>query len=409
MGMKLIGFLILLGATVSAVVMNSQNSNEKISTKTQSAPVEKITEKSAKIESIEAKEPVEEVGSDTIAFEEVNAAEVSESNEPVEESASAAPVIEAEVPAPKITASKKKIPTKAKQAKSAEKVEAPKDTKEAEAKTADAVDTKKEDEVSTQNAAVQLTGNLANMVGSGNGNKFSGSIEAGINTDLKPVSDDTKVSSSSVYIRPRYQINSTYAVQGTIWVDKGLSQGYEDTLRDTRVALVHSPLKLSETVMISPNITSTLPTSEMSKRNQELIMGLEFNPNVIYQPNNLLTVFYTPRARKNFHEYTTSRTDVVNTDYSFTQIAGLSYSLSDRWSVTPILIYSQSWSYEGTQRDPSYMTILEMRYQATAKVYGTFGTLTGGSLYEAERGPDQFINLYDENTTSVYANVGILF
>ena len=161
--------------------------------------------------------------------------------------------------------------------------------------------------------------------------------------------------------------------------------------------------------MISPNITSTLPTSEMSKRNQELIMGLEFNPNVIYQPNNLLTVFYTPRARKNFHEYTTSRTDVVNTDYSFTQIAGLSYSLADRWSITPILIYSQSWSYEGTQRDPSYMTILEMRYQATAKVYGTFGTLTGGSLYEAERGPDQFINLYDENTTSVYANVGILF
>lgn len=409
MGMKLIGFLILLGATVSAVVMNSQNSNEKISSKTQSAPVEKITENSTNIESIEAKEPIEEVVSDTIAFEEVNAAEVSESNEPVAESASAAPVIEAEAPAPKITASKKKIPTKVKQAKSAEKVKAPKDTNEAEAKTADTANTKKEDEVSTQNAAVQLTGNLANMVGAGNGNKFSGSIEAGLNTDLKPVSDDTKVSSSSVYIRPRYQINSTYAVQGTIWVDKGLSQGYEDTLRDTRVALVHSPLKLSETVMISPNITSTLPTSEMSKRNQELIMGLEFNPNVIYQPNNLLTVFYTPRARKNFHEYTTSRTDVVNTDYSFTQIAGISYSLSDRWSVTPILIYSQSWSYEGTQRDPSYMTILEMRYQATAKVYGTFGTLTGGSLYEAERGPDQFINLYDENTTSVYANVGILF
>ncbi len=400
MGMKLIGFLILLGATVSAVVMNSQNSNEKISNKTQSAPVEKISEES---------NTTEEAISDTIAFEEVNAAEVSDSIEAEAESASVAPIIEVKAPAPKITASKKKIPTKAKQAKSVEKIEAPKDTKAAEVKTADAADTKKEDEVSTQNAAVQLTGNLANMVGAGNGNKFSGSIEAGINTDLKPVSDETKVSSSSVYIRPRYQINSTYAVQGTIWVDKGLSQGYEDTLRDTRVALVHSPLKLSETVMISPNITSTLPTSEMSKRNQELIMGLEFNPNVIYQPSNLLTVFYTPRARKNFHEYTTSRTDVVNTDYSFTQIAGLSYSLSDRWSVTPILIYSQSWSYEGTQRDPSYMTILEMRYQATAKVYGTFGTLTGGSLYEAERGPDQFINLYDENTTSVYANVGILF
>ena len=113
--------------------------------------------------------------------------------------------------------------------------------------------------------------------------------------------------------------------------------------------------------------------------------------------------------RVNLHEYTTTETDRVNTQYQFTQLLGVSYSLSNKWTVTPILLFTDRWSYEGTQIDPTYLTILEMRYQLDRKKYISFGTLTGGSLYDAQVGPDQNIEIFDENSTSIYANIGILF
>lgn len=282
-------------------------------------------------------------------------------------------------------------------------------SKKAEAKKTDVAKTEATDEVSTQQAATnQLNGNLQNLMGGNTRSRFRGSVEFGLNTDLKTFDDPTKTSGSSLFLRPRYAINSKYTALMNLWFDKGLSQGFEERLNDIRVGAFRNPLKYGKLLVI-PNVIATIPASENSKRNQDMIVGLEFNPNLVYLQNDLLNFFFTPRIRRNFHQFTTSRSDQVNVEYSFMGIGGFSYNVTDRFSFQPAVIYIQNRTYTGTNRDPSYLTILEGRYQIDSKSYALFGTTTGGSIYSTEMGPDQNIELFDENTSSIYANYGFLF
>ncbi|MAZ47059.1 MAG: hypothetical protein CME65_00760 [Halobacteriovoraceae bacterium] len=427
MRITLIGFVLLLGSTVAAVWMKSKNSNEDIAAKSakqvpvQNPTVKDSTNHSTDKNSISEVSKIEETpekkelktsnkkAPKKSAIDNVAAAilpSAQASDEPVEKTQSKTSEKKQEimpddskatVVAPKKL--EKKNTDKPSEKASDEEVVA----------AGDEVDKEISDEVSTSDAAPQLTGNLANLTGGGKGKKLTGNVEFGASTDLKPFTDQTKASLSSLFIRPRYQLTRNYALQGTLWFDKGLTGGQENLVRDTRVGIAKTPTKLLKGLLLAPNITATLPTSEFSRRNQRLNAGIEFNPTLIYQPNSLTTVFYTPRMRVNLHEYTTTETDRVNTQYQFTQLLGVSYSLSNKWTVTPILLFTDRWSYEGTQIDPTYLTILEMRYQLDRKKYISFGTLTGGSLYDAQVGPDQNIEIFDENSTSIYANIGILF
>lgn len=446
MRITLIGFVLLLGSTVTAVWMESQNSKQNNSN-------QKISRSAVSKKTNDLETDANKVQSNKVSQAE-NSAEVASNNtpEPIAPETSALVVtddskeIVSEPKSAKVEENKKKkakkkkssalekvvstiLPSAAasdqvasndsnKQAnletnKEEKKSSISKDNKIAsnEAPESNPEETSEEmtDEVSTQDAAPQLTGNLANLAGGGGRKKLTGNVEFGASTDLKPFTDQTKASLSSVFIRPRYQLTRNYAVQGTIWFDKGLTGGQENLVRDTRVGIAKTPTKLGKGLLLAPNITATLPTSEFSRRNLRLNAGLEFNPTIIYQPNSLTTVFYTPRMRANFHEFTTTETDRVNTQYQFTQLAGVSYSLSNKWTITPIILFTERWSYEGTQIDPTYLTILEMRYQIDRQKYVSFGTLTGGALYDAEVGPDQTIEVFEENSTNIYANVGILF
>lgn len=253
----------------------------------------------------------------------------------------------------------------------------------------------------------KLSGNLQNMVGNGK-NRLSGSAELGFSTDFKGWDDERKTSGSQVFLRPRFRINNQYTALLNASFEKGMSQGYQERLGDIRVGVVKRPAIYGKLLVI-PNMIATLPTSEMSKRNQDLIMGLEINPNMVYQQSSLLSFFFTPRLRKNFHEYTTTRDDKVNTEYSLTAIGGFLYALTDRFSLQPALIYVQNRSYQGTDRDPNYLVALEGRYQINKNSYALLGTTNGGSIYGAEQGPDSQIEIFDKNTSSFYANYGILF
>lgn len=427
MRLTLIGFVLLLGSTVTAVWVKSKNSNEEVAAK--SAKQTSVQNSTIEVSKIEASKSEVSKIEDKSEVSEIKEHDAPKKNAPkksaIENIASAMlPSAQAsEEPAEKVQPKPSEISeevesegpkTTAVAPKSQEKKNSDNDTKKASggevvAAIGEEADQEVSDEVSTSDSAPQLTGNLANLTGGGNGKKLTGNVEFGASTDLKPFTDQTKASLSSLFIRPRYQLTRNYALQGTLWFDKGLTGGQENLIRDTRVGIAKTPTKLAKGLLLAPNITATLPTSEFSRRNQRLNAGIEFNPTLIYQPNSLTTVFYTPRMRVNLHEYTTTETDRVNTQYQFTQLLGVSYSLSNKWTVTPILLFTDRWSYEGTQIDPTYLTILEMRYQIDRKRYVSFGTLTGGSLYDAQVGPDQNIEIFDENSTSIYANIGILF
>lgn len=396
--MKLTLFASVLAAVGVTAFMATKDSGTKKLTKEKKTQV--TVERTSVPETTLVNEPVEPVviKKNLIAN---NISETAAQSEPAPQ------IVTPSKPITKNSITRNKV--KAKPKAKTPKVSIPKANKKAaQAKTAVATDSVSTQQAAADNGAAQLNGNLQNLMGGNTRSRFRGTVEFGLNTDLKSFDDPSKATGTSLFFRPRYQLNSKYTALLNAWVDKGISQGFEDRLNDLRVGVFRNPLKYGKLLVI-PNVIATLPTSEESKRNQDMIMGLEFNPNLVYLQNDLLNFFFTPRIRRNFHEFTTSRTNQVNVEYTFMGIAGFSYNFTDRFSFQPALIYIQNRTYEGTDRDPSYLTALEGRYQIDRKTYALIGTMTGGGIFATERGPDQNIELFNENTTSIYANYGFLF
>lgn len=269
---------------------------------------------------------------------------------------------------------------------------------------------KEVDQVSTKQAALtQSSINLSETDAAKKTSKFSQILDVSMNTDAKQTTDGEKGYNTQIWYFLNYQINDEYKAR--LWVDitKDLADSYEEKLQNTKITFSKRAYEFGKSIKYTPSITTVLPTSEKSKRNEEMILGLELNSSFSYAVNDKFRLSYNPRVGKNFHEYKTSRTNANNTEYKFIQFAGMSYSLSDKLSTSATLIYSNTWSYEGTRRDPSYVSILTLGYSVTNALSASVGTIQGGSLLERENGADKEIELYDENETTLFGNLSLSF
>lgn len=239
--------------------------------------------------------------------------------------------------------------------------------------------------------------------------KFTNILDVSFNTDTKETTDGDKGYDTQLWYFLYYKMNSEYTARLWAIVNKDLADSYEEKIGDTRITFSKKSLELSDRLKLSPSITTVLPTSEKSKRNEELNFGLEFNASLSYRLTNDLSISYLPRVVKNFHEYKTSRTNGVNTEYKIVQFYAASYAISEKWSFDPTLIYSTTWSYSGRRRNPSYTSILEIGYSVNDTVSLAMGTIQGGSVFDRENGPNEQIELYDENESTIYGNFALRF
>jgi len=274
-----------------------------------------------------------------------------------------------------------------------------------------------EDKVKTSQASSQGTNqattegqsqlNLADNAAFASKSPFSAMLDSSFSTDSKTFGDD-KAYGNQTSLFLNYRLNSQYTARLFLAVSKELSDGYETVQGDTRIRIAKRGFKAGEVTLL-PSASIVLPTSERSKRNEEKIGGVELNLGGLYQISNAFSLFYLPRFTKNFHEFETSRTDVINVDYSIMQILSLGYQYNDKWSLTPTLLYSNSWAYSGTERDPTFLSIIELGYFYSRSVQLAAGTSTGGSLVNLENAPDQNLEIYDNDTASFYGRFTLMF
>lgn len=267
---------------------------------------------------------------------------------------------------------------------------------------------KKTDTVSTGQASAQSQLNLADNAAFASKSPFSGMYDQTFSTDTQQFGED-KSSGTNVLLFLNYRINNQYTARLFAQVNKQLSDGYEDQIGDTRIRIAKRPISVSKKMRLLPSASVVLPTSEQSKRNEDMITGVELNLGMTYQLSDTLGVFYLPRLTKNFHEFETSRTGQLNVDYSILQILSLNYFISDKWMITPTMLYVNDVAYGGTQRDPRYMSILELGYLYSGSLQLAAGVLTGGAIFDPEMGPSQNIDIYDSNTSSLYGKFTLLF
>ena len=270
-----------------------------------------------------------------------------------------------------------------------------------------------EDKVKTSQASSQPSSqgqsqlNLADNAAFTSKSPFSAMLDSSFSTDSKTFGDD-KAYGNQTSLFLNYRINGQYTARLFLAVSKELSDGYETVQGDTRIRIAKRGFKAGEVTLL-PSASIVLPTSERSKRNEEKIGGVELNLGGLYQISNAFSLFYLPRFTKNFHDFETSRTDVINVDYSIMQILSLGYQYNDKWSLTPTLLYSNSWAYGGTERDPSFMSILELGYFYSRSLQLAAGTSTGGTIVNLENAQDKNLQLYDNNTASFYGRFTLMF
>ena len=239
--------------------------------------------------------------------------------------------------------------------------------------------------------------------------KWSHTLDITFNTDSKQVADTSKTYDMGVWYFLNYAVSDEYNARLWVIINKDLAKSYEESLGDTRLTISKKGTELRENLSFHPSTTLVLPTSEKSKRNQELNFGVEVNPALSYQLSEKLALSYLPRFAKNFHEYTTTRDNNTNTEYKIVQFYSANYSVIDKWNLAGTLIYSNSWSYEGTRRDPQYQFISEVAYQASSTLSMALGVVQGGSVFDREQGPDETVKIYDINESSYYVNVAYKF
>lgn len=239
--------------------------------------------------------------------------------------------------------------------------------------------------------------------------KWSNTLSISFNTDTKTTDDGTK-SYETLYTNSlTYKVNEDLKLTGIVKVNKEVSNGFEEELADTKISMSKAAVDIPGDMKYAASLATILPTSESSKRNQELNFALEVN-NILVKPLSDKTSFtYVNRITKNFHEYEVSRTNRANTELKLSQFFILGYAITDKTSISSTLIHGYSWSYSGKRRNPTYLTNIEIGHSVNENLSVAIGTLQGGSIFDRENGPDETISFYDENATSLYAEAALKF
>jgi hypothetical protein len=254
-----------------------------------------------------------------------------------------------------------------------------------------------------------FNGQLMGGIGAGKPkNDFTGQVLLGFSTDMRRFEDKDKAASTLAQITLRYQGDAKNRFTLMTGGEKGLTQGREERLQNARFSYTRVGAGKWGKLIYNQTFTGVYPLNKDAKVRDEMLGAFEISPTFIY-PADKLTLVYIPRVTRNFHKFETSRANTVNTEYSFMQIFVMSYQLSDKWSLSPTLLYIDSWSYQGTQRDDGYLSLLEANYQWDRTTTLVMGLMNGGSVVANQVGQDQTIELYDENTSTVYGNIIMTF
>lgn len=232
---------------------------------------------------------------------------------------------------------------------------------------------------------------------------------AKLSTDLNDPNSNEKSSYSDISMNIAYALNSEYKLKLLVAASKDLSQSYDDSIKDTKVSISKKAIPLFTHTSLAPSASLILPTSEVSKRGNDMEFGLEVNPTFIYKLNSKSIIGYLPRMRINSYKYTTNRAGSALTKYNSSQYIFAELSLSDKFSFNPTLRISNNWSHSGRQQATSYLSILELAYSTTKSTNISVGLVTNGTIQDVEYGNDQQVEIYDNNTTQIYSAFEALF
>lgn len=186
-------------------------------------------------------------------------------------------------------------------------------------------------------------------------------------------------------------------------LDKDLKNDRLETWNDTQVSFSRSIYTFNDVFSLSGRVSGTIPLSEESTENANLITSIGLFPTLAADLNPYikgLSLSYIPSFRRSFHEFETKADGGSNTAYSWAQRLVIDYSFSESFSLSLDQSYIRGYTYRGTSND-RFSFDQSLNYQMNKNVSWSLGHSLGGSAL-AVNGSDSNVRLFDENESSVY-------
>lgn len=281
-----------------------------------------------------------------------------------------------------------------------------------EAKTVESQDVIESTEI-VSNAAVGNSNNTALGIVAAPNDDSSLVTNIGMTfyTDMRKSSDYEKTNYAVLDTTFTYRFNDEDALALYLPFSKELSQDFNQNIGDGKLSYTKLGIYKNDIYHFYFRGSYVYPISKDSKVRDEMYFAVELNPTSIFNLEGItrgLSFIYLPRIKRFFHKYEYDRSGENLTQNALIQYFLLNYSFADSWNYQTGLIYSNTQTYKGRMRDPSYLVLNELSYSAGSTVY-FLGLQTGGALSKPELGEDTSIQIYDSQTSEVYAGVSFIF
>ena len=407
-------FLLLLSLTfVSCNQENSESLNSETTNTSSLGELEKVEASDIKEDLTTALEPTET--QDTIT-EDTTAVKTEEAVVPLKE-ATKKEVIKAEVA--KKSVAKKPVAKK----KTAKKV-TPKKNNESKEIIKEAIAltqaSTQSDTIDTQAAAPKKTGSSSTLstqldpsLAASGKTGLRGQVSFDGYTDFKATDRNDKVYYAQSTLNLFYDLQGGDNIGLLIPMQKDLYGEYEEKFfLDARLSYAQNALVRNDNFIFNMRYGVLYPTTETSKVRDDMQMGIEINPTLIFPLTKLaqgLTFVYIPRFRKRFHKYETNRTGEYLVNDSLLQFFVLSYQMNPKWDISSTLLYVSSQRYDGARTDDSFLTVQELGYRVMPSVRARVGIMTGGNIINKQYGENETVEVFDSNSTEFYTGFAYQF
>lgn len=230
-------------------------------------------------------------------------------------------------------------------------------------------------------------------------------------TDMRKSSDYEKTNYAVFDATFTYRFNDEDALALYLPFSKELSQDFNQNMGDGKLSYTKLGIFKNDLYHFYLRGSYVYPMSKESKVRDEMYFAVELNPTSIFNLEGItrgLSFIYLPRFKRFFHKYEYDRRGENLTQNALIQYFLLNYSFAEKWNFQTGLIYSNTQTYKGRMKDPSYLVSNELSYNAGNATY-FLGLQTGGALSKPELGEDTSMQIYDSQTSEVYAGVSFIF
>ena len=240
--------------------------------------------------------------------------------------------------------------------------------------------------------------------------KLSGNTSLGYNSNFARQTSADSEQSISADLTLNYRIKDAHLLRGYLGGFKELTQGQEYKPQDGFLAWVNNRFwGNTGKFTFGQQVRLNLPLSRESRDRDTKLAGVSLVPVMMVNVSPSVLFIYQPQLTRNFSTYEENRLGNKNVEWSTQQVFVGVVSITDNLYLQPVLVYAQAWSYGGTRRDPSYQAAGEIGYSVGKGLTVATGWTNAGSIQRLQQGPDQSIEIFNNNTSTFYTSLYWVF